>query len=276
MSNKGFVIFADGHEYVKQAYLCAMSLRASKNEYPVSIVTCDIVPNEYKWVFHNIIEIPWYKKVESRFQTEHRWKIYHATPYDETVVLDSDVLVLQNLDYFWNFASNYDLYYPTKVFTYRQEIVTSDYYRKAFTTNNLPNVYNTLHYFKKSEKSKEYYTWVELINNNWELFYGHFCKNYFPKTASMDITCAIAAKIMDIDTEITNQRQDMPMITHMKPMIQGWRRLAESWQNRVGVYLTDDLKLKIGNHLQDTIFHYTENDFVTDDILGKYQKCLNS
>jgi len=273
-TNRGFVIFADGTEYVKQAYLCAMSLLASKNKYPVSIVTCDNVPKEYKWVFHNIIDIPWYEKVESRFQTEHRWKIYHATPYDETIVLDSDVLVLQDLEYFWNFASNYDLYYPTRVFTYRQEVVTSNYYRKAFVANNLPNVYNTLHYFKKCDKSKEYYTWVELINNNWELFYGHFCKEYFPKTASMDVTCAIAAKIMDIDTEMTNTRQDMPMIVHMKPMIQGWRHVAESWQNRVGVYLTENLNLKIGNHLQNTIFHYTENNFVTPDIIGKYEKCL--
>lgn len=273
-SKKGFVIFADGQEYVKQAYLCAMSIRASNNQYPVSIITCDDVPVEYLWAFDTVIDIPWYEKTNSRFKTEHRWKIYHATPYEETIVLDSDILVLQDLDYVWRFLENYDLFYPTKVFTYRKELVTSNYYRKAFVANNLPNVYNALHFFKKCDKSKEYFTWIELISNNWELFYGHFCKEYFPKAPSMDITCAIAAKIMDIDTEITNARQDIPVLVHMKPAIQGWLNQVSEWQRRVGVYLTDDLKLKIGNHLQDTVFHYTENDFVTDTIIGKYEACL--
>lgn len=274
MSSKGFLIYAEGEEYVKQAYLCAMSIIATKNSYPVSIVTCDTVPENYKWAFDQIIDIPWYEKTDSRFKTEHRWKLYHATPYEETIVLDTDVLVLQNLDYLWSFFKNYELYYPSRVFTYRKDLVTSDYYRKAFTANNLPNVYNTLHYFKKCETSKEYYAWVELINNNWELFYGNFCKEHFPKQASMDVTCAIAAKIMDIDTEITNAKQDLPMLVHMKPAVQDWKQSANNWQSRVGVYLTDDLKLKIGNHLQDTVFHYTEDDFVTEEILGKYETCL--
>jgi len=181
---------------------------------------------------------------------------------------------LQNLDYLWSFFKNYDIYYPTRAFTYRKDLVTSDYYRKAFTANNLPNVYNALHFFRKSDKSKEYYTLIELISNNWELFYGNFCKNAFPKKPSMDITCAIASKILDIDTEITNARQDMPMLVHMKPAIQGWENSISNWQDRVGVYLTSDLKLKIGNHLQDTVFHYTESNFVTDDIIGKYELCL--
>lgn len=275
MSSKGFLMYAKGFEYVKQAYLCAMSIRATKNSYPVSIVTADEVPEEYKWAFDQIIKTPWYTESSSRFQTEHRWKLYHVTPYEETIVLDTDVLVLQNLDYLWNFFSNYDIYYPTRVFTYRKDLITSDYYRKAFSANHLPNVYNTLHFFRKSEKSKIYYTWIELISNNWELFYGHFCKEYFPKQPSMDITCAIAAKIMDIDTEITNVKQDMPMLVHMKPAIQGWKNKAETWQDIVGTYLTDRLNLKIGNFLQDTVFHYTENDFVTDKIIGKYERCLN-
>jgi hypothetical protein len=274
MSNKGFLLYAEGTEYVKQAYLTAMSIRATQNSFPVSVVTPDKLPEEYKWAFDKIIPVPWYSKSDSRFKTEHRWKLYHATPYEETVVIDTDILVLQNLDYIWGFFKNYNLYYPTRVFTYRKDLVTSDFYRKAFTANNLPNVYNTLHYFKKCDASKEYFAWVELINNNWELFYGHFCKEHFPKQPSMDVTCAIAAKIMDIDTEITNAALDIPMIVHMKPAIQGWEQSANEWQSRVGVYLTDDLKLKIGNHLQDTVFHYTEDSFVTDAIIRKYETCL--
>ena len=60
----------------------------------------------------------------------------------------------------------------------------------------------------------------------------------------------------------------------MKPYIQGWENASSKWQNRVGSYLTPDLKLKIGNHMQQGIFHYTEKDFVTHDKIKKYRTWL--
>jgi len=60
----------------------------------------------------------------------------------------------------------------------------------------------------------------------------------------------------------------------MKPRAQQWRNPKSRWQDKVGVYLDENLQLKIGNHRQDTVFHYTENDFATDNIIRKYEKCL--
>ena len=39
MKSKGFVIFADGEAYVEQAYLAALSLTATDNAYPVTLIT---------------------------------------------------------------------------------------------------------------------------------------------------------------------------------------------------------------------------------------------
>lgn len=269
---KGFVLLAEGTDYVTQAALCAMSLKASGNKYPVTLLTCDEVPTKYKSLFENILDIPWYVKTDSVFKTENRWKIYHASPYDQTIVLDTDVLVLQDLEFWWNFLETYDLYYIDKVYTYRKELVNDTHYRKAFIANKLPNLYNGIHYFKKSELAHEFYKWVELVSNNWELFYGQYCKEYYPKQASMDVTVAIVTKILELDNTITNKKYPYPYFVHMKPKIQGWKKqVPNSWQKKVGTYLTDDLKLKIGNHLQDTIFHYTENDFITTEVLEKYE-----
>lgn len=274
MNSKGFVIYAEGTNYVKQAYLTALSLKTSNNKFPVSLITNNSVSKKYRQVFDKVIEIPWYKKSKTDLCAENRWKIYHATPYHETIVLDSDVLILENLDYFWNFAENYSLYFPTEVFTYRKEKVTSNFYRKAFEENDLPNFYNCVHYFQKGDFAHEFYNWVELVSNNWELFYGKFCSKHYPKQPSMDITTAIVSKILDCDTEISNRTNDLPQIVHMKSQIQNWRNSTTRWQDRVGVYLSEDLQLKIGNHRQDTIFHYTEKDFCTDDIIGKFEQCL--
>lgn len=274
MNSKGFVIFAEGEQYLEQAYLCALSLYATENSFPVSVVTNQSTNHKHGQVFDKIIEIPWYTQAKSSLKSENRWKIYHATPYDETIVLDSDILVLQNLDYLWKSFSNYKIYYPTRVFTYRYEPVTSDYYRKVFSTNNLPNLYNCLHYFRKSDFAKEFFAWVELITNNWELFYGHYCSEYYPKEPSMDVTTAIAAKILDCDNSISNSFSDIVQIVHMKSQIQNWKTPSSRWQDRVGVYLNEDTQLKIGNFQQNTVFHYTENDFLTEDKIRKYEQCF--
>jgi hypothetical protein len=276
MINRGFLIYAEGADYVKQAYLCALSIQSAFNSYPISVVTNDTVPEEYKWVFDKIISIPWYEETSSRFKTEHRWKLYHATPYENTIVLDADTLVLDDLATFWDFLKNYEVYFPCRVFTYRNELVNEETnpYRGAFRDNELPNFYNAVHYFKKGETAKEFYAWVELITKNWELFYGSFCKNHFPKEPSMDITTAIASRIMDIDDDISNRGYSDPHVTHMKPGIQNWSSDPNKWQQKVGAYLTDDLKLKIGNYTQYGVFHYVENDFVTDEIIRKYETWL--
>lgn len=258
---KGYVVYANGNTYVEQAHLLALTLRRY-NSNPISIITNSKLSSNQKKVFDQIIEIPWEDKKIDRFDTGNRWKVYHASPYDQTIVFDSDVLVLQNLDTFWKFLENYKIYFPSSVNTYRGNKVVSNYYRKAFAANKLPNIYSTVYYFCKGDYAHEFFKLVELISNNWELFYGQFCKEFYPKVPSMDITHSIASKILDIDTEITNIRTMFPNIVHMKTHCQEWKRPTESWQDKVGCYLNNEGHLKIGNYIQDCIFHYTEDSFV--------------
>ena len=91
---------------------------------------------------------------------------------------------------------------------------------------------------------------------------------------SMDVSAAIVTKLLDCETQITNKKSTYPTFTHMKPHNQGWNTITETWQERVGVYLKPNLELIIGNHKQDGIFHYTENNFVTTKILKLYEDVL--
>lgn len=280
--SKGIVVLAqnsNGIDYVKQAYALALSLKVTQTEaIPISIITNDVVSDHYRQAFDQIIEIPWGDaSVNSRFKVENRWKIYHATPYDQTLVLDTDTLVLDDLSNIWSTVENYKVYYTGKVKTYRNELITSDYYRKAFTYNNLPSIYSAVHYFEKSDFAKEFYSWVELITNNWELFYGKYVSEHYPSRPSMDITAALAAKIMDVENKITNYKNDPVTFVHMKPHAQGWNSPTESWMSAVASYFNDNCELKIGNFQQNGIFHYTEKDFLTDKIINKLEaKCLTT
>jgi len=277
--NKNFTLLAQNNntdDYVLQACVCAMSIHATNSNSKIALITNDTVPEKYKHLFEYIIEIPWGDHAEDEdWKISNRWKLYHATPFNETVVLDTDMLVLQDLTKWFDLLKNYDLFYTNNVYTYRGELVTNDYYRRAFTTYNLPNLYSGFHYFKERPLAKEFYAWMEMITNNWQLFYKHHAGGKtFQKTCSMDLTAAIAAKIMDCEHNITT-KHNFPTFTHMKPKVQHWNKYKDqSWQSRLSVYLSDDLELFVGNYKQSGIFHYTEKDFLSSDIIKKYENKL--
>jgi len=277
--SKGIVVLAQNtweDDYVTQASLLAMSVAVTNPDIPVSIVTNDEVPKSYEKYFDQIIPIPFDDDAsEESWKVSNRWKLYYATPYDETVVMDSDMLVLQDISSWWDFLKDYELFFTSNVYTYRNELVNSDYYRKVFTANNLPNLYAGFHYFKKCKFAQEFYTWLELVMNNWELFYGLYAKEEYPGRVSVDVSAAIVSKILDCNETITNNKVKFPSFTHMKSKIQCWEEPKPSWQDCVGTYINKDCEVKIGNHKQSGIFHYTENTFVTDEILERYRNKLN-
>jgi hypothetical protein len=278
MPTKGYLILAQNNssnDYVRMAYVLALSIKNSQKEITsVSLITDvpDAVPNHYKEVFDHIIEIPWYDDaLNSDWKIENRWKIYHITPYDETVLLDADMLFLTNVDHWWgNLSKNYDLFITSNVMTYRNETVTSDYYRKAFVRNNLPNTYSAFTYFKKTEFAEEFWTLVEVIVKNWKEFYDKFLPNYTPKHLSIDIAFALAVKILDIEDRVTT-KFDYPTFVHMKSKIQNWFISTDDWMDFGGVYLNRQGLLKISNYQQTGIFHYTEKKFLTKHIEYVYE-----
>jgi len=277
---RGVVVLAQNNEnddYVLQAALLAMSLR-THNTTPISLITNDKVPEEYVSLFDKIIPIPFGDAADgSDWKVENRWKIYHASPYDETVVMDTDMLVLQNIDTWWDFLSNYELFYTSNVLTYRGEIADTSYYRKTFIDNNLPNLFCGFHYFKKCEFAQEFYAWLELVVNNWEAFYEQqLSTDSRPKHVSMDVCTAIVAKILNCESTITNKVAKFPSFTHMKPYCQGWSNVQTSWQDQIGIYISKDGSTKLGNYAQTGILHYTEKDFVEKSpALERYRNLIN-
>ena len=144
--NKGFCILAENNyktDYVRQAYALACSIhKNNKNQY-VSLITDDDVPKQYQNVFDQIIPIPWGNlAVNSDWKIENRWKVYHLTPYENTFVMDADMLILEDISDWWYKCSEHNVAFTTDVLTYRKDVVTTNYYRKTFVENNLPNLYS--------------------------------------------------------------------------------------------------------------------------------------
>ena len=259
-------------DYVKQAYLCALSIRASNPGSKIALITNDDCNYD---IFDDVIDIPWGDAADnSEWKIENRWKIYHVTPYDNTIVLDTDMLVLDNIEHWWKFLQNKKVFYTTDVTTYRDTLLSSTHYRKSFKHNNLPSLYSGFHYFEKSEEAQLFYHWLEIVMKNWEVFYQqHATGSIIQEFPSVDVSAAIVTKILDCEDKVTSPC-GYPNFVHMKPHAQDWQSPTDDWQDNVNVSFNKNLELKIGNYRQQGIFHYTEKSFANEKIIKIYEEYL--
>jgi hypothetical protein len=270
---RGFVVVAqntDTVDYVKQAYALALSIKCSqKIDKSISIITNDIVPDAYKLVFDYIVPIPWIDEAtDTKWKVENRWKIFHVTPYDETIVLDTDMLLLEDISTWWEYCTNYDLKFCSKIKNYKLDYVVDTYHRKAFTANNLSNPYFALHYFKKTELAYDFYKVLEFVSNNWEWCYTKFAPVEYQEWLSMDLAAAIAIEIMGLHEIAIDKNSPLEFI-HMKTPNQGWMPIPSSWQDTVPYILNKKGELIVGNIKQSKLFHYVEKNFVTDKLIER-------
>lgn len=251
-------------DYNKMAYALALSIKNTQREGfdQVCLVTDDVTSVEkFKspWVFDQIIESKGYQGWEGRSYMDQ------LTPFDCTVCLDVDMLFLNDCSHWIEyFIKNTELFFPDRVFTYRNELVTYDFYRKTFTANNLPNFYSLYTFFKKdSDIAKEFFNLQRSIFSNPVEFSNLYLTNHKPKVVGTDEAFSLAGKILNLDIPSL----DFPKIVHMKGQIQNWPWPADEWTDHVGFYFNKS-GLKIGNFQQRDLIHYVDKNIITDEIIS--------
>jgi hypothetical protein len=264
--NFGYLIVVSESEksnYAKLAYALALSIKnTQKPGYDrVALVISDkdrIKEYSSSWVFDHIIE----------WNEETHWNgrshMDELSPFDYTVCLDADMLFMRDYSHWVDyFVENCELYIANRAYTYRGNVVTSDYYRKCFTANELPNLYSFYTFFKKDSKlAREFFALQRAIIKNPVEFSNNFLTAYKPKVVGTDEAFALAVKILDVADEVAYPLE-FPKVVHMKGMVQDWPWPAETVSDHVGFYFNPKAQLKIGNYQQHDIVHYVEKDAVT-------------
>lgn len=276
--SKGFVVLAQNTKstnYVEQAYALALSIKATQTATTLlTLVTNDKVPKKYKSAFDQIVPIPWVDETKSRYCAKNRWKLYHVSPYNETIVLDTDMLMLEDITEWWNYCSNYDIKFCSKIKNYKLESVVDTIHRKTFIANNLTNPYTALHYFKKSDSAHAFYKVLEFVINHWEFCRGTIAPNEPQVTVSMDLANAIAIEITGYYDSVIDQCSPLEFI-HMKAPLQGWPLTPISWQDGIHYILNSRGELIVGNIKQSKLFHYVEKDFLNEKIITSLEGVVN-
>ena len=128
-TTRGYFIFVQASkqkDYLSQAIALAKSIKIFNEINNVSIMTNCVLTDAQRKCFDKVFDIPGNDEASAQdWKIQNRHKIYEASKYDETIVLDSDMLCLSSLDYWWNILAHTDLYFTNQVFEYKASFIFS-------------------------------------------------------------------------------------------------------------------------------------------------------
>lgn len=244
--NKGFVIMAQDTEntsYTRCAETLKKSIHRVMPEADVTIITTDMLP-------HGDLA------TNSDWKLINDWQVYEASPYDYTIKLEADMYIPRNIEHWWDVLKDRDLVVSKTIRNYKQEISKIRVYRKFIDDNRLPDVYNSITYFKKSEVAKEFFNLVREIFNNW-IEYKQILKCNTEEIVTTDWVYAIACHIMGEEKTTMPNFTEMSMV-HMKPYINNLP--TENWTDTL-IYECLPDQLRIQTFPQQYPFHYHVKNF---------------
>ncbi len=244
--NKGFVILAQNTsqtDYVK----CAEVLKSS---------ILRVMPNANVTI---ITELPYGDQApNSDWKLINDWQVYEASPYDYTIKLEADMYVPVNIDYWWEILKERDVVVSSCIRDYKGNISKCRSYRNFLDINDLPDVYNAITYFKKSDFAEQFFQTVRLIFENWEKFKAILKCNH-DEQATTDWVYALACHIHG--TENTTYPFNAMSMVHMKPLINELK--TDNWTKELVYEINDDC-LRVNTFTQQHIFHYHIKDFANE------------
>ena len=200
---------------------------------------------------------------DSDWKLINDWQVYDASPYDETIKLEADMYLPRSIEHWFDVLSINDVAVCNKIRNYKGQISDCRWYRGFIDDNNLPDVYNAITYFKKSEFAEDFFKLVRNIFENWEEYKKILtCNKNEP--ASTDWVYAIACHIMGV--EKTTVPYNEFSFTHMKQFVNDLP--TENWTESL-IYEILPHSVRIQTHPQYYPFHYHVKDF--SDILLRGQ-----
>ena len=248
--NKGFVILAQNTnttDYVSCANVLKNSIHKVMPDANVTIITDlpygDLAP-------------------DSDWKLINDWQVYEASPFEYTIKLEADMIIPYSIDYWWDILKDRDIVVSSTIRNYKGIISDSKYYRSFIVDNKLPDVYNAITYFKKSEQAEYFYKLVRNLFENWDE-YKTILKCNENEVATTDWVYALACHIMGEEQTTLKTFTQMSMI-HMKQHVNDL--LTEDWTKEL-VYEYNDI-LNIHTFSQYYPFHYHIKDF--SKVLGNY------
>ena len=254
--NRGFVILAvdvDGTDYVKCAEILANSIH---QHMPMESVTLVTDKKYYGSSFNQVLSLPYGDlDPKSSWKLINDWQIYEASPYTHTIKLEADMILPRSIEYWWDVLCTRDLVVSSTIRNFKGEISDCRVYRRFIDDNALPDAYNALTYFKKSDVARQFFEIVRDVFENWEQ-YRSVMKCSSQEEVSTDWAYAIACHLMGPEQTMLPTFTDMSMV-HMKQYVNGLPH--DDWTKVLVTEFTP--VLRVNSYVQSYPFHYHLKSF---------------
>ena len=196
--------------YLRCAQQLASSIRKFHPRAEITVITAQDLPQGDLEGYHN------------------DWQSWLVSPYRQTIKLEADMIAAGPIDHWWTLFEHRDVVISQGARNFYDELTTCRKYRKTFDTNNLPDVYNAITYWRVSETAKQFFTTVRNIFADWQA-YKTLLK--FPDDEpTTDVVYAMAAMIIGTDL-VTLPAGMGPSIVHMKRHINAIQ--TEEWSREL-------------------------------------------
>jgi len=205
--SKGILIFAYNNQEIDYIKMAAFAAKQASEHLalPVSLVTDqEDIPIEISKIFDNIFILPDNSSQNKRFYDGQGtfkildWKnftrssAYSITPYDETLVIDSDFIINSDfLKYCWNQKNDFLIYDACFDLCKTRETTEFDF----ISDLGIKFYWATVFFFRKTEKNRLFFCLLDHIKQEWE----YYSKLYYLPTKKFrnDFAFSIAIHMMD-------------------------------------------------------------------------------
>lgn len=252
--NKGYVILAQNTkdvDYIKCAEALAVSIRRTNQNANISLITDNITHNN---LFDNVIPLPYGDQMpDSDWKLSNDWQVYEASPYEYTIKLEADMYIPYDLDMYFDIFKDRDIVVCNQIRNYKGTISDVRFYRKFIDDNELPDVYNAITYFKKSNTAETFFMIVRNVFTMWDNWKAIFKCNK-DEVCTTDWAYSIACRILGIEN--TTHPHGFTMV-HMKQMINDL--YTDDWTNELVYEFNEPLRIQTIPQLYP--LHYHVKDF---------------
>ena len=273
LAQQGFLTFAQNTDvdYLRLAYVQAMSIKLTMPDAKYAVIvdtaTLSDVTDQHRKVFDYVIPLPVDHAKDETWKLSNEWQAFNLTPFKETIKVESDILFTRSIDHWWTAFRLRDVVLSIGCKDYQGNPGQSRRYRQIFDDNDLPDTYNGLMYFRYSQTAHTFFTVAKAVFQHWDLITPQL-KNYRDEQPSTDLVYAIVARHLGIES-CTLPECDFINFTHMKNSINRWSE-STPWTEMV-LSEVDVPMVRINNVNQYHPLHYQNKDWVTDDVVERFE-----
>ena len=238
-AEQGYLIVAQGKQYHQCARALAKSIRYFMPTSKIAVVGDCKDP-----VFDYEITLPH----GDQGGLKNDWQILEASPFRQTIKLEADMILNGSIEHWWTMVEKRDVFVAEGARNFYGHKANERAYRRHLDANNLPDVYNAVTYWRRSQLSAKFFTTCRDIFDNWDQVK---LRNWQQQEPDTDTVYAISITLLGKENFLLPT--SYPKFAHMKGKI-NWCH-GEDWTKEL-VWELNNKGLRINTIQQKIPTHY--------------------